>query len=438
MTDAGGGVDRTRLGELFDRTLSLPPAARAAFVADSCRGDPELQEELISLLAAHTRAPGRLERMAGEVLPAALHAMSHRVLPLGRTVSHYRLEEIIGGGGMGVVYKARDLTLDRYVALKFLRSHLTGDVEARRRLELEARAASALDHPNIAVVYEIGTAEGVTGDLGEDPLFIAMAYYSGETIQQKTARGPLPISEALGYAAQVADGLARAHEEGIIHRDIKPANVIVTDRGEVKILDFGIARSVGSTQTRQGFMLGTLAYMSPKQTRGETVDHRTDVWGVGATLYEMLTGKRAFAGDDDAALIQAIRHEEPERLLDLRPEIPAALARIVETCLAKEPDGRYQQTGELLAALQAIESGGAPHEPPARRFRRVPRLAAAGVLLAALVLVASIAVLVRRTGSQQDLPTPDRSGRYAEERRFGYRAECIENRRPSFLVRYIR
>jgi serine/threonine-protein kinase len=392
MSDAGGTFDRERLGDLFERALSLPPAARNAFVDDACASEPELRRELQSLLDAHTKAPNRLERMADEVVTAALRAVSAAMYPVGRTISHYRIEEVIGGGGMGVVYRARDLALGRPVALKFLNPHLTCDAGARMRLESEARAASALDHPNIAVVYEIGD-EPPSGDGGEAALFIAMAYYAGETIRQKISRGPLPIGDGLRYATQIADGLARAHESGIVHRDIKPANVIVTDRDEVRIIDFGIARSAGSERTRPGATPGTVAYMSPEHTRGEPVDGRTDIWSLGAMLHEMLTGRRPFRGDNDAVLIHAIRHDDPEPLRRLRPEVPVALARVVETCLAKDPGARYQQTGELVTALQAVE-GITEQTPPARGRIPVSRRAAAVGSLLVLALVAGAALLV--------------------------------------------
>lgn len=204
----------------------------------------------------------------------------------------------------GEVYRARDLTLDRLVALKFLPSHLAADPEARERLKREARAASALDHPNISVVFEIGTTgPGPDGPADERP-FIAMAYYPGETIKQRIARGPVPVAEALDYATQTAAGLEAAHEAGILHRDIKPANLIVGDRGGLRILDFGVAKLADAEVTGDAPTPGTLAYMSPEQTRGGPIDARTDVWSLGVVLYEMLTGVRPFSAADGARLLE--------------------------------------------------------------------------------------------------------------------------------------
>ena len=284
-------VDRgraERLEELFDRGLPLDPAERRSLLDDVRRGDAELADELASLFTAH-EAPGRLEDLAAQLFPDVLDDLSRtlagNVENLPSVVGHYQLLEPLGQGGMGEVYRARDLSLDRLVALKFLAPHLAADAEARARLKREARAASALDHPNIAVVHEIGTTAVEPDGSGAGRLFIAMAYYSGETIKKKLTRGSLAVADAIDYAAQTADGLAAAHEAGIVHRDIKPANVIVTSRGVAKIVDFGIARSAGSGLTGDGGLLGTIAYMSPEQTRGEPVDCRTDVWSLGAMVY---------------------------------------------------------------------------------------------------------------------------------------------------------
>ena len=210
----------------------------------------------------------------------------------GERLSHYEILERLGGGGMGVVYKALDTKLNRHVSLKFLPPELTRDDEARTRFIQEAQAASALDHPNICTIHEIDSTP-------EGQMFIAMAFYDGVTLKKRIGQGPLPIDEALDIAIQVAQGLVKAHQAGIVHRDIKPANVMLTKDGFVKIVDFGIAKLLGVTgPTQVGSTLGTVAYMSPEQVAGEDVDPRTDVWALGAVLYEMLTGQLPFKGEN--------------------------------------------------------------------------------------------------------------------------------------------
>jgi serine/threonine protein kinase len=216
---------------------------------------------------------------------------------IGQTVSHYKITEKLGGGGMGVVYKAQDTKLKRTVALKFLPPELTRDKDAKTRFIREAQAASALQHNNICTIHEIGDTE-------DGRMFICMDCYDGETLNEKIAGGPLPVGEAIDIAIQVAEGLSRAHELGMVHRDIKPANILVTNDGVVKIVDFGIAKLAGMTKvTRTGATVGTVAYMSPEQARGEEVDSRSDVFSLGAVLYELLTGSDPFPGDHVAAVM---------------------------------------------------------------------------------------------------------------------------------------
>jgi serine/threonine protein kinase len=204
---------------------------------------------------------------------------------IGKTVSHYHITKQLGAGGMGIVYEAVDLKLDRPVALKFLPPELTRDSEAKARFVQEAKAASALDHPNVCTIYEINETD-------EGQMFIAMACYEGETLKERIAQGPVPVPDALDIIQQMGGGLAKAHEQGIVHRDIKPANIFLTSDGLVKILDFGLAKLSGQTRmTKTGTTLGTVAYMSPEQARGEETDHRTDLWCVGVLLYEMLAGQ---------------------------------------------------------------------------------------------------------------------------------------------------
>ncbi len=279
---------------------------------------------------------------------------------IGQTISHYKILEKLGGGGMGVVYKAEDIKLKRYVALKFLPFDLTRDDEAKERFVHEARAASALDHPNICTIYEIDESP-------DGQLFIAMACYEGETLKKKIggadSRPPVPdqlsVTRAIDIAIQIAQGLARAHEAGITHRDIKPANVMITTRGEVKIVDFGLAKLAGRTKlTKSGTTLGTVAYMSPEQAQGVEADHRSDIWSLGVVMYEMLTGQLPFSGEYDMAVMYTIVHTDPEPVRSLRAEVPVGLEQIVNKALAKKPEERYQRVEELLVDLKELETAG--------------------------------------------------------------------------------
>ncbi|HYN19494.1 MAG TPA: serine/threonine-protein kinase, partial [Thermoanaerobaculia bacterium] len=260
---------------------------------------------------------------------------------LGQSVGHYVIREHLGGGGMGVVYKAEDVRLERTVALKFLPPELTRDPVAKARFHQEARAASALEHPNICTIFEVNETE-------DGQLYLAMPAYEGEILKKKIERGPLPVSEAIDIAIQVGQGLAKAHRLGIIHRDIKPANVMVTDDGVVKILDFGLAKLAGAAGlTRAGFCLGTPSYMSPEQARGE-VDPRTDLWSLGVVLYEMVAGRPPFRADTDQGIIYALLTEEPEPVRKLRPEAPPELEDILRGMLAKAPEARYPNLDAAL------------------------------------------------------------------------------------------
>jgi serine/threonine protein kinase/Tfp pilus assembly protein PilF len=250
---------------------------------------------------------------------------------------------------MGVVYKAKDTNLDRIVALKFLPQHLLADKEAEQRFISEAKAASSFDHPNICTIYDINKTE-------DDQFYIVMGYYAGETLKKKLNAGPLQIDTAINYATQIANGLTRAHEAGIIHRDIKPENVMVTDRDEVKILDFGLAKTSGEPSiTKMGSTVGTVSYMSPEQTKGDNVDHRSDIWSLGVVLYEMLTGRLPFKGDYEQAIIYSILNEEPETVSELNRGVSPQLNNVITRTLEKNPDGRYQKISALLDDLIAIQ-----------------------------------------------------------------------------------
>jgi tetratricopeptide (TPR) repeat protein len=277
---------------------------------------------------------------------------------IGRRVAHYEVLDLVAHGGMGVVYRAHDPRLGRFAALKFLPVAISLDDGARARMLMEARSASALDHSNIGVVYDIGEHDGRQ--------FIAFAWYDGDTLKSRLAEGPLPLDDVLPIGRQVAAALAAAHRAGIVHRDVKPSNIIITPDGTVKLLDFGIAKRPDSDLTGQGTTLGTVAYMSPEQSRCADIDARTDVWSFGVVLYEMLAGRRPFAGDNDAAVIFGIRSDEPDAIARLRPDTPPALADIVETCLVKDPAQRYADGEAMLAAFGSAASGEAPTAPPIR------------------------------------------------------------------------
>ncbi|MCH7679352.1 protein kinase [candidate division KSB1 bacterium] len=268
---------------------------------------------------------------------------------IGKTISHYKILEKLGEGGMGVVYKAEDTKLERTVALKFLSLTSIGD-EEKKRFKREAKAAASLNHPNIATIFAI--------DEAGDQTFIAMEYIEGQSLQEIVGADggkPMPIDKALDYATQTAAGLQAAHEKGITHRDIKSANIMLTDKGQIKIMDFGLAKLANRSKlTQLGTTLGTAAYMSPEQSRGENTDHRSDIWSLGVVLYEMISGQMPFKGDYEQAVIYSIQNEDPEPLTALRTGVPIALDGIIAKALAKEASIRYQNVEELPADLKGI------------------------------------------------------------------------------------
>jgi serine/threonine protein kinase len=268
---------------------------------------------------------------------------------IGRTISHYEVLEKLGEGGMGSVYKALDTRLQRTVALKFLQSANFAGEEHRSRFIREAQTAAALDHPSICTVYEIDEVGG--------HIFIAMAYVQGVDLKERLRSGPMDVDDALRIAVGMGEGLEAAHGKGIIHRDVKCSNVMISDDGMVKITDFGLAKTRGSAEiSKTTRTLGTPAYMSPEQARGDEVDHRTDIWSLGVCLYEMLTGQLPFRGDFDAVVLYSILNVEPEPVSKLRAGIPPALERILAKALAKDPDERYRHMSELLEHLRTPES----------------------------------------------------------------------------------
>jgi len=306
---------------------------------------------------------------------------------IGRTVSHYTIVEQLGRGGMGVVYKALDNRLGRTVALKFLSPELSLDPEAKRRFIHEARAASALEHQNIGAVHDIE-------ETPDGQIFICMSYYEGQTLRDKLRGGPLSLADAVRIGRQLAEGLERAHRSAMIHRDVKPANLIITPAGEVKIVDFGLARLTDQTRiTKSGVTIGTAAYMAPEQALGEPTDERTDIWAAGVVLYEMTAGRLPFKGDYDLAVAYSIINESPPSLAGLNPAAPPELVRIVSRCLAKKPADRYAHAAELGADLARLQAQYFPVEETVphrtgsfvRRWLRGRRLVAASAVLALLV-----------------------------------------------------
>jgi serine/threonine protein kinase len=318
----------------------------------------------------------------------------------GRTILHYEIIETLGRGGMGVVYKARDTHLDRFAAIKVLPSEKVADSERKRRFVQEAKAASALNHPNIVHIYDIAEADGIQ--------FIAMEFVPGKTLDQMIGRKGLRIGDVFKYAVQIADALAQAHAAGIIHRDLKPSNIIVTENGLVKILDFGLAKLLetatgdfGETATvkapegpgtEEGTILGTTADMSPEQAEGKKVDARSDIFSFGSVLYEMVTGRRAFHGDSKLSTLSAILKDDPKPLSSIMPDAPRDLEKIINRCLRKDAERRFQTMADLKVALAELKeesdsgkSAAAVVQPRARRRRFVWSLGAAAAAVAVVV-----------------------------------------------------
>lgn len=370
-------ADRARLEELFHQLVERSPAAREEFLASLTGADADLAPELESLLAAN-ETEGPLDRLTEEMAPASLAAPGDpRATLSGQSIGQYEIRELIGRGGMGDVYRARDTRLGRDVALKFLPEWLSRDPAARDRFVVEARSVSSIDHTNVCTLYDLGGSD-------DGRLFLIMPYYAGRSLKQRLAEGPLPVEEAVDVALQAARGLAAAHARGIVHRDVKPGNLLLTEDGRVKILDFGVAKLADVHLTRTGETPGTASYMSPEQRTGGDADARSDLWSLGAVLYEMLTGKRPTG---------------PSAVRSGLASVPPALAEIVERLLAESPDDRYPDARSLAEDLTALAEGrgawSAGPAPSVKRFlaelkrRSVFRVAAVyGVIGFAVIEVA--------------------------------------------------
>ena len=349
---------------LHQAALDREPSERAAFLEEACAGDEALRREVESLLAYQTAAEPFMESPALEVT-ARRASQTPAMPPVGRTLGHYHVESLLGAGGMGEVYLARDLRLDRAVALKILAPDLAFDTDRLQRFTREARAASALNHPNVATIYDIGESEHVH--------FIAMEYVEGQTLAARLGRGALTSAEVLAIGAQVADALDAAHAKGITHRDIKPANLMLTPRGQVKVLDFGIAKTARGeggplttemttgAQTAVGLVIGSVPYMSPEQVLGRDVDQRSDIFSLGVTLYELATSRHPFAGETATETMHRILHAEPESLAALNAAIPPELEHITCKCLEKDRERRYESARELLADLRRTRVSPGDH-----------------------------------------------------------------------------
>jgi Tol biopolymer transport system component/predicted Ser/Thr protein kinase len=343
--------------EIFQSAIQRAPDERSAFLDSVSGGDEALRQEVESLLAAHEKDGSFIDSPAYEAATEFLR--TDQELKPGQTIGHYEILSTLGRGGMGEVYLARDTKLGRKVALKFLPSDFTKNPERLRRFEQEARAVSALNHPNILTIHEVGDVDGRN--------FIATEYVDGQTLRQRLAGGGLKVEEALETAIQIVSALAAAHQEGIVHRDVKPDNIMLRRDGLVKLLDFGLAKlserksidpedaTLGLLKTGTGAVMGTVTHMSPEQARGLSVDARTDIWSLGVVLYEMLSGRPPFAGQTSSDLLVSILDREPERVTNLSPATPEALEWIVSKALTKDRDGRYQTAADMLNELQRLK-----------------------------------------------------------------------------------
>jgi eukaryotic-like serine/threonine-protein kinase len=385
-----------RLKEVFHGAVAFPPSRRAEYLDTACEGDTDLRLEVERLLASHDDAGAFLDAPA-----AASYDPETTVNLAGRMIGPYQVLTFVGAGGMGQVYKAHDTRLDRTVAIKVLPAHVARDAQARDRFEREARAVAALNHPHICTLHDIGHQDGLD--------FLVMEYLEGETLGARLAKGPVPVAQAVQYAIQIASALDKAHRAGLVHRDPKPGNVMLTPAG-AKLLDFGLAKPVASIAaaaptlpapldlTTPGTIIGTVQYMAPEQLEGKLLDGRTDIFAFGAVVFEMLTGKKAFEGSSPASLMASILDQDPPRVSSLQPLAHPSLDHLVERCLAKDPDERWQSIRDVMLELRSLRELPPPQAPvtPAPRTARInPRL---GWILSAGLVIALAATLAVHTG----------------------------------------
>src|ERR1043165_5661771 len=347
------------INRIFEAAVGRPPAERSAYLDGACAGDPALRREVEALITRRAESGGAATGALGEEAGRVGAQARGEVVPGRTTLGSYRIIEKLGSGGLGTVYLAKDARLGRRVALKVLPERFASDEELVRRFEQEARTASALNHPNIITVHEIGEAEGRR--------FIVTEYVEGRTLRERMGEGRFEWAEALDICAQVAGALVKAHDAGVVHRDIKPENVMVDEEGHVKVLDFGIAKRLtpasavdteaptnAQVNTAAGIVLGTATYMSPEQLRGQELDARTDVWSLGVMLYEMLAGRTPFEAQTYGDLVVSILHGDAPPLSDSGLEAPAPLERVLALALAKERAARYPSARELREDLRRL------------------------------------------------------------------------------------
>jgi serine/threonine protein kinase len=360
------------IARIYEQALEHDESARGAFLDEACGGDLEMRQELETLLA-QDRAPGLMDRPVWDAASQLLDDGA-RLAP-GTILGPYQIDGLVAEGGMGQVFRATDSRLNRSVAIKVLPPSVGIDRVLRERFGREAQAGASLTHPHICTLYDVGSHDGVD--------FIVMEFLSGETLAARLEKGPLPLDRALGYAVQIAGALDHAHRNGIVHRDVKPANVMLT-AGGVKLMDFGVAKlrqpdgvDLRSTSlTEHGTIVGTVRYMAPEQVEGKETDQRSDIFSLGAVIYEMVTGRAAFDGGSAASIMAAILEREPPAMATLQQLTPPSLDHVVRRCLAKQPDDRWQSAGDVMRELRWVAEGASGAESTAGwRPAPLPRFA---------------------------------------------------------------